>query len=256
MRWRLLESGTQNAAINMATDEALLLLCDEKPHITLRFYQWARPTLSLGYFQSVHDVDLEECARRGFAWIRRPTGGRAVLHDRELTYSVVGPLEIFGESVSRSHEKISLALARGLHKLGIRAELIPRPRLLKDAAACFAAPASVELTVQGKKIIGSAQMRTKRSLLQHGSIPITLDVEALEALMKLPAFVLRRTATNVSEALGREPSVEELKRALIEGFQEFFGIELICRDLAPPEQELAHRLTAEKYATPQWNRLR
>jgi len=241
----------------MALDEALLLSCDEQPHLTLRFYQWARPTLSLGYFQSVHDVNLDECARRGFDWIRRPTGGRAVLHDHELTYSVVGPVEALGASVAQSHERISQALALGLEKLGLHTEFAPSRASVKEAsAACFAAPALVELTVQGKKIIGSAQVRTKKSLLQHGSIPITIDFEAWEDLMKLPASVLRRKAISVSESLGREPSIGELKRALIEGFQEYFGAECVPGELTPTERALAQRLFAEKYATPQWNWLR
>ncbi len=241
----------------MALDEALLLSCDEQPHITLRFYGWARPTLSLGYFQSVHDVNLAECARRGFDWIRRPTGGRAVLHDHELTYSVVAPIEVLGASVAQSHERISRALALGLEKLGLHAEFAPSGASVKEgSAACFAAPALVELTVQGKKVIGSAQVRTKRSLLQHGSIPITIDFEVWEALMKLPASVLRRKATSVSESLGREPSRDELKHALLKGFQEYFGVKCIPGELTPPERALAHRLFTEKYATPQWNWLR
>jgi lipoate-protein ligase A len=124
------------------------------------------------------------------------------------------------------------------------------------SAACFAAPALVELTVQGKKIIGSAQVRTKRSLLQHGSIPITIDFEAWEALMKISASALRRKAISVSEALGQELSIDELKRALIEGFQEYFGVECVPGELTPAEHALAQKLFVEKYATPHWNRLR
>jgi lipoate-protein ligase A len=255
--WRVLDTEAHDAPWNMALDEALLLSCDEQPHITLRFYGWARPTLSLGYFQSVHDVNLDECARRGFEWIRRPTGGRAVLHDHELTYSIVAPIEALGASVAQSHERISRALAVGLEKLGLHAEFSPSRASAKEAsAACFAAPAFVELTVQGKKIIGSAQVRTKRSLLQHGSIPITIDFEAWEALMKISASALRRKAISVSEALGQELSIDELKRALIEGFQEYFGVECVPGELTPAEHALAQKLSVEKYATPQWNRLR
>jgi lipoate-protein ligase A len=145
----------------------------------------------------------------------------------------------------------------GLEKLGLHAEFAPSGASVKEGgAACFAAPALVELTVQGKKIIGSAQVRTKRSLLQHGSIPITIDFEAWEALMKIPASVLRRKAISVSEALGQELSIDELKRALIEGVQEYFGIECVPGELTPAERALAQRLFIEKYVTPQWNWLR
>jgi lipoate-protein ligase A len=256
MIWRFLDTGVQGAAFNMAIDEALLLLCDEQPKVTLRFYGWARPTLSLGYFQGVAGVGLEECARRGFDWVRRPTGGRAVLHDHELTYSVVAPIEILGASVSRSHERINRALARGLEKLGLHAEFVQSRASVKEAsAACFAAPAMVGLTVQGKKVIGSAQMRTKKSLLQHGSIPITIDFEALAAVLKLPAAarLLRQKAAGLAEFLAREPTITELKQVLIKGFEEIFEAEFRAEGLSSPERALAERL-CEKYSTCAWNR--
>ncbi len=282
MIWRFLDTGLHDAALNMALDEALLLVCDEQPTVTLRFYGWARPTLSLGYFQSVHEIDLAECERRGFDWIRRPTGGRAVLHDHELTYSIVAPIELLGGSVAQSHERISQALAVGLEKLGLHAELaeragphpassasltllLPSPSEGRGArgegeegpgvrAACFAAPAAVELTVQGKKIIGSAQVRTKKSLLQHGSIPITIDFDALAAILKItqPAL-LRRKAAGLAEFLGYTPTLDALKEAIRWGFAEFFRIELQPEELSPTEHAVAERLRAEKYATRAWN---
>lgn len=243
--------------MNMAIDEALLLSCDETRQITLRFYGWSRPTLSLGYFQSVADVDLEECQRRGFDWVRRPTGGRAVLHDHELTYSMIAPIEVLGGSVAQSHEKISRALARGLEKLGLHAEFVQSRASVKEAsAACFAAPAMVELTVQGKKVIGSAQMRTKKSLLQHGSIPITIDFDALAAVLKLPAAarLLRQKAAGLADFLAREPTIEELQHAFIKGFEEIFETEFRAAGLSSQERALAERLYAEKYSTWAWNR--
>jgi lipoate-protein ligase A len=240
----------------MAIDEALLLSCDEQLKVTLRFYGWARPTLSLGYSQSVADVDLEECWQRGFEWIRRPTGGRAVLHDHELTYSVVAPIEVLGESVSRSHEKISRGLARGLEKLGLHAEFVQSRASVKEAsAACFAAPAMVELTVQGKKVIGSAQMRTRKSLLQHGSIPIIVDFDALATVLKLPAAarLLRQKAAGLADFLAREPMIAELKRAFRKSFEEFFEVEFIAEGLSSQEWALADNLCTEKYSTSAWN---
>lgn len=250
-----MDTGVQDAAWNMAVDEALLLLCDEQPHVTVRFYGWARPTLSLGYFQSVSEIDMAECERLGFDWVRRPTGGRAVLHDRELTYSVIAPIDLLGASVAQSHEKISQALAWGLEKLGLHAEFSRLSASAKEArAACFAVPAPVELTVQGKKIIGSAQVRTKKSLLQHGSIPITIDFDALAAVLKIAQpNLLRRKAAGLAEFLGYELTLGQLKQAVRWGFEEFFGIELQPEELSPPEQALAERLCAEKYATRAWN---
>lgn len=241
--------------MNMAIDEALLLLCDEQPRVTLRFYGWSRPTLSLGYFQSVSEIDLKECERRGFDWVRRPTGGRAVLHDHELTYSVIAPIEVLGESVAQSHEKISRALALGLEKLGVHAEFAQLRASGKEVSAvCFAAPAPVELTVQGKKVIGSAQVRTKRSLLQHGSIPITIDFDALAAVFKIAQpDLLRQKAAGIAEFLGYTPTLDALKDAVRRGFAEFFETELQPEELSPHEQALAEKLCLEKYATRAWN---
>ncbi len=241
--------------MNMAIDEALLFSCDEKPQITLRFYGWARPTLSLGYFQSVSEIDLTECERRGFDWVRRPTGGRAVLHDRELTYSVIAPIEVLGASVAQSHERISQALAMGLEKLGLHTELTPSRASVKEVStACFAVPAAVELTVRGKKVIGSAQVRTKKSLLQHGSIPITMDFDALAAVLKIAQpDLLRKKAAGLAEFLGYEPTLEALKGAILRGFVEFFEIEFQLQELSPGEHALAEKLCIEKYTTRAWN---
>ncbi len=255
MLWRLLNTGVGTAPWNMAVDEALLLSCDAQPHITLRFYHWERPTLSLGYFQDISEIDVEECARRGFAWIRRPTGGRAVLHKNELTYSFVAPIAFLGESVSRSHEQISQALALGLQRLGLRVEFAQHRERERDlSAVCFAAPAPVELTIQKKKIIGSAQMRTKKSLLQHGSIPLSIDFEALAAVLRisdpLALRLLRQKAVGLGEF--RELSQEELRAALLTGFEERFGQRFAPSSLNADERALAEEL-CEKYATREWN---
>lgn len=255
MRWRFMDTGVQDAAWNMAVDEALLLVCEEQPHITLRFYGWARPTLSLGYFQSVSEIDLEECERRGLDWVRRPTGGRAVLHDHELTYSMVAPGDLLGASVAQAHERISRALAVGLEKLGLHTEFARSRASVKEArAACFAVPVAGELTVQGKKIIGSAQVRTKRSVLQHGSIPITIDFDALAAVLKIAQpDLVRHRAAGLAEFLGFALKLDELKHAVRRGFEEFLGVELQPDELSPHEHALAERLCAAKYATRAWN---
>ncbi len=251
MPWRWLDTGVGSAAWNMAVDEALLLSCDKQPQVTLRFYRWERPTLSLGYFQSLSEIDLEECARRGFAWIRRPTGGRAVLHQHELTYSFVAPRALLGESVGRSHEQISRALALGLQRLGLTARFsAPRESDQRLSSVCFAAPALVELTIQNKKVIGSAQMRTKSSVLQHGSLPVKIDFEALAAVLKLrdPTAVrlLKQRAAGLGEFLSREPAPEELREMLILGFEECFGERFALSHLTADEQALAEELCQKK----------
>jgi len=263
MVWKLLDTGIRHAAWNMALDEALLQMAEIEQIPILRFYGWETPTLSLGYFQSVDEVDLEACERAGFDWIRRPTGGRAVLHDRELTYSVVGPIALLAESVEKSYELLSEALAWGLRELGLRAELTlrrPDARAEKNPV-CFVAPAYAELTIQGKKVIGSAQMRTKHAVLQHGSIPLTLDYQKLVQVFKLERSedtlrLLGEKSAGLEEFLSRALSLEELKRAIQKGFERRFDLEFEPIALSEHVAERACTLFAEKYSTRAWNFLR
>ncbi|MCS6935961.1 MAG: lipoate--protein ligase family protein [Candidatus Bipolaricaulota bacterium] len=257
MLWRVLDTGVGSAPWNMAVDEALLRSCDAQPHVTLRLYQWERPTLSLGYFQDLSEIDLEECARRGFDWVRRPTGGRAVLHHDELTYSFVAPIALLGESVARSHEQISRALALGLERLGLRAEFAHHRERSPDlSAVCFATPAPVELSIQNKKVIGSAQVRTQRSLLQHGSIPLSIDFEALAAVLKISdpraRSLLRQRAAGLREF--RAISREALRAAIRSGFEEHFRQKFTVGTLTAEEEAHARELLRRKYATHAWNR--
>ncbi|MFQ6034067.1 MAG: biotin/lipoate A/B protein ligase family protein [Candidatus Bipolaricaulia bacterium] len=171
MEWRLIISGVESGGWNMALDEALWRSFSEVGRPTLRLYRWVGPTLSLGRFQRVETVDLEECARREIEVVRRPTGGRAVLHDREVTYSLVHPLEEMG-GVEEAHRQIAEALVAGLRKLGLAAELVEVERSSRNiSGACFAAPTRFELTISGRKVAGGAQVRDRLALLEHGSLP-------------------------------------------------------------------------------------
>ena len=255
MIWRLLNTEAAEAAWNMAVDEAILTLFPQLRVPTLRFYSWKRPTLSIGYFQSVKEINLQECRRRGYEFVRRPTGGRAVLHDQELTYSVVCSIEILSESVAKSHQILSEALALGLRQLSLQAELT-RARKSDSTSACFAAPSWAELTVNGKKVIGSAQMRTKQAILQHGSIPLRLDLDKLLGLLTPRSrhleSGLKLKATSLNELVGREFSISEVKRAILRGFEQRFEIHIQAAPLAPEELSLAKKLAAERYANPDW----
>jgi lipoate-protein ligase A len=194
-QWRFLNSGSGEAAMNMALDEAILLqhdAADTPP--TLRVYAWERPTLSLGYAQhTAQEVDLDACRRYGVQIIRRPTGGRAVLHDDEVTYSVVMPRHLsHGPGTLTEHyRRIGLALATALRQCGLSVRL-ERPQRLTTARraptspACFAALSRYELSVRGKKLVGSAQKHAQYALLQHGSIPLTLDRQRLFDCLRIP----------------------------------------------------------------------
>ena len=193
--WRFLDTGCNDAVFNMAVDEALLLSYEagQSPP-TLRVYTWFSPTLSLGYAQNVEkEIDVAACRQHGVTLVRRPTGGRAVLHDQEATYSVVMPLRLADReaSITEHYHRIGVALAAALRHAGLAVRL-ERPSVLAAAPrsaspACFAAMSRYELSATGRKLVGSAQKRGRRSLLQHGSIPLSMDRQRLFACLRVPA---------------------------------------------------------------------
>src|ERR1700682_1208430 len=174
--WRLLIDPPGPGAWNMAVDEVLLdgVAASSAPP-TLRFYEWAPPCLSLGYFQPFAVVDVAACRSLGVDVVRRPTGGRAILHDRELTYSVALPLRLLGSDggVLPSYHRLSLALERGLNQLGVPVVLAPKTAALPfmdHGPVCFDRPSAHEILLDGRKLVGSAQVRRATAILQHGSI--------------------------------------------------------------------------------------
>ncbi|RKQ88757.1 lipoate--protein ligase family protein [Brockia lithotrophica] len=268
--WRLVETWDGDPHWNMAVDEAIL-----QTHVagltppTLRFYTWKPYALSLGYAQKVSTAaDVEALARHGVVLVRRPTGGRAVFHADELTYSVVLSVghRLAPESVLASYRLLSAGLLAGYRILGIPAELAPetnRDARTKDSGSspdCFDTPSPYELVVEGKKIAGSAQMRSEGGVLQHGSLPITSDVDLLFALFpfadegeRLKAKEYhRRRATTMAEVLGYRPDFEEVVRAFRQGFEEALGIRLEPDELHPAEEVLADKLAEEKYRQEGW----
>jgi lipoate-protein ligase A len=266
--WRFVNTGNGEAAFNMALDEALLLVHEAGATLpTLRVYGWCQPTLSLGYAQNARQaVDLAACQAQGVAVVRRPTGGRAVLHDQEVTYSVVMPLLTDGPSTITEHyRRIGMALAAALQSLGIpvhlaRPQVGAAPVRTPASPACFAALSRYELSAAGKKIVGSAQKRAQRALLQHGSIPLWMDRQRLFQCLRVPSG--RRQAL-VQEAYTTMGAVNEIaltpvtppavQDALRLGFSTTFGVELVEMCIAPEEWRLAQHLQATKYATGSWN---
>jgi len=263
MPWRLIDSPAAPAARNMAVDEAILVAVSrgEAPP-TLRLYAWDPPAVSVGYFQRLdREVDREVCRQLGVQWVRRPTGGRAVLHEREITYSVVAPLEVLGGSVLTTYCEISRGLVAGLRLLGVEAEIVPAarsPRGLRSGA-CFDAPSWYEVVVGGRKLVGSAQVRRDGALLQHGSVLLEFNPRRVAAVLRLPpaarerlARLLAAGATGLSEVLGRCPGEGEVRAALSRGFQEALGWDLEPGELTAGERELVARLE-EKYNSDAWN---
>ncbi|MBN1485197.1 MAG: lipoate--protein ligase family protein [Chloroflexia bacterium] len=267
--WRLLMDGAADGYHNMAVDEAMLLAhaAGQSPP-TLRFYRWRPACLSIGYFQRAgREVDEAGCRRLGVDWVRRPTGGRAILHDVELTYSVVAREDhpLVSGKVRESYRKISLALLAGLRLLGVPADMAPAQARGQGlgSAACFDAPSDYEILIQGRKAIGSAQVRRQGVLLQHGSILLDVDLERQVGVLYPPAEMSKQELAanlgprliSLQQALGRPLPAEELAQALRRGFAESWGICLVEGPLSAEERERLPELV-EKYRSPAWNRRR
>jgi lipoyl(octanoyl) transferase len=262
--WRLLITPPASGAWNMAVDEAILeqIGLGQSPP-TLRLYAWAPPCLSLGYAQPANDVDRARLARLGWDIVRRPTGGRAILHTDELTYAVIGPLDEprLQGSLLESYHRLADALLVSLQTLSLPAHADPEAAPgLAGGPVCFEVPSNYEITVDGKKLIGSAQARRKEGVLQHGSLPLAGDLgRILQALVfvdeqsRIQAAVrLHQRATTVEEVLGSPPTWEQASRAFITGFSQTLNLDLGKQDLSPAEQDRARELVELKYAHPSW----
>ncbi len=268
--WRLIvETEPRSGPANMAVDEAIALaVAAGKAPPTLRFYRWEPPTVSLGRHQPVDDVDLDAVQARGYDLVRRPTGGRAILHTDELTYSVAAPADeprMVG-GVMDAYLRLSQGLLAGLQILGVAADKAAgHVRAGRDvSAACFEVPSAYEITARGRKLIGSAQSRRQGYVLQHGSLPLVGDITRLvdvlaldeEARAALRAHLAVRACT-LAYALDvpeDSPQVDffHVAQALAQGFAQALNLSLVPGTLTPHETREAARLIREKYAHPEW----
>ncbi len=264
-RWRLLRHDAAPGAENMAIDEAIgRAVTDGLALPTLRFYAWAPPCVSLGRNQPFEALDVDACVARGYHIVRRPTGGRAILHTDELTYSVAAPAghPLMAGMILDAYLRISHGLVEGLRCLGIAAEEAPGSnRAGPDvSAACFEVPSAYEILAGGRKLLGSAQSRTSKVVLQHGSLPLTGD---LTRLIDCLAFAqpeqkealrdsLAHHATTVEEITGRLVTMQEAAAAMVEGFQTALNIVLEPGVLMPEETAWAMDLVRQKYAGMEW----
>lgn len=279
--WRLIRSGHLSGAMNMAIDEAIMHSVAQGGQPTLRFYGWEPPAISIGYFQDAEkEVDFAACKSVGVDVVRRPTGGRAVLHDVEVTYSLAICEEnpIIPKGITESYRKISEGMVLGLRRLGLDTQVTASPRTRSVArsssparpspaargalsGACFDAPSWYEVTAGGKKIVGSAQVRRMGVLLQHGSILLDLDAAKLFTCLRFASDEERRRAmeqflekaTSVWAALGRPVSFLETSEAVLWGLSEALGVEIREGELTPAENEMAERLAKAKYSRLDWN---
>ncbi|MDZ7611198.1 MAG: biotin/lipoate A/B protein ligase family protein [Candidatus Moranbacteria bacterium] len=245
--WRLLDLSQDAGAKQMAIDEAILRarIKNQVPN-TLRFYTWAPPAITVGFFQDIEEeVDIEKVKKQGVDIVRRYTGGGAVFHNKEITYSLALTEKETSRDVVKSYEKICAGLIEGLKMLGLKASFSPINDILAN----------------GKKISGNAQTRKEGVILQHGTILLDVEVEKMFSLLKVPDEKIKdKLIKNVKErvtSLKRETngnlSAEEIKQALTKGFEKVFGISFIQSGLIAEEIKTADRLYKEKYLSDAWN---
>jgi lipoate-protein ligase A len=245
----------------MAFDEVLLQRVSDPaclPVTYVRFYEWECPTLSLGFFQKASRVvDFQFCDRNSIALVRRSTGGKAVLHDRELTYSVVSNnASCFSiADIKDTYRRIAQALSNGFQHLGVRTTLaeerqLPARRL---ASACFALANHHEVLWGNKKLVGSAQRRTRTGFLQHGSILIEFEGPLLAGCLGLADITdIAQGVADLQQALGYTPCVEEVALAMKAGFEEIFDTRLQRSALDATLLAEAEELSKTKYSHFDW----
>lgn len=262
--WRLVVDGEADGATNMAVDQAILdAVVEGVSPPTLRLYAWSPPCLSLGRSQGLADVDLAACNAGGINVVRRPTGGRSILHTDELTYSVAllqtDPRT--GGGVVEGYRCLSEGLLAGLCHLGVPAVQAVRKRGPNEGqtAICFETPADYEITVAGRKLVGSAQWRARGGVLQHGTLPLCGDLTRIVsylALSDVEREVQRHRillqATTLEEAIGRILSFDTVAQALAAGFGQALNLTLVPGEVTARERGLASDLRDQLYAAPDW----
>jgi len=250
---RLIIDGRQDAYFNMAMDEAISI-CVREGHTppTLRFYQWSRPSVSIGYFQKIADIDMDYCKERGYPVVRRLTGGRALLHNHELTYSISAPYGTpFKKDLFENYLIISRVLIEGLRKCGIDASIHEnkeKNEYLKSPS-CLSISTFGEIRCGDKKIIGSAQKRFSDGFMQHGSIIISYDPQEVSRIFKTGD----EEHNNVPFSLCEDLTIGDLIISIKEAFQEMLDIRLIRDEPSSIERKTAERLVKERYSLSDWN---
>ncbi len=247
MKCRLMDGGASDAYYNMALDEGILegVSAGRSPP-TLRFYAWRPPAVSIGYFQGIREeADLDSCFRDGVDVVRRLTGGGAVYHDAELTYSFIAPESAVPEDILESYRHVCRGLILGLADLKVKAEFAP----LNDIVA------------GGRKISGNAQTRRMGCVLQHGTVLLSVDVERMFRYLRVPAEKARDKAvsdvkarvTSVKDVLSRDIPYSMAAAAFRKGFSKAMGLELADGRPSPAEDARARELAETRYSTLEWN---
>jgi lipoate-protein ligase A len=264
--YRFLHTGIQNAQLNMAIDEAILthyLRGDVPP--TLRVFRWSQPAISLGRFQSIErEIEQERCLQQSISLVRRPTGGRAVYHHDEFTYSIIiGKHSGIPSGVVAAYAYLSQGILSALHILGVQAEISDERVSKHPSAACFASSTQADLTSNGFKLVGSAQVWKDDALLQQGSLPLDDRAEEFFSLLRFPnqqtrqdALDLYRSKTTPLHTFTPTATWDDLANAFRVGFGQALQVSFQPSELTSSELALAHQLVSEKYSLLNWRKER
>ncbi|MEO2220433.1 MAG: biotin/lipoate A/B protein ligase family protein [Nitrosopumilus sp.] len=230
---RVLETGNNIGSLNMAIDEFLLYNCSDP---VLRIYGWSKPCISIGYFQSTDDINYKKCLEQNIDIVRRITGGGAVFHDMELTYSFV--TKNFPQGILESYKEISGIVIQALKKLGLDAKFSP----LND------------VTVNGKKVCGNAQTRKNNTLLQHGTILLRVDIEKMFSLLNVPIEKIsdKKISDVKNRVSGISKTFDQVSEALKDSTSDVFGCKLVSYTLNQEELKSCQKLADEKFSTNNW----
>jgi len=217
----------------MAVDEFLL---DNTNDPVLRIYGWSRPCVSIGYFQSIDEINYEKCKKERVDVVRRITGGGAVFHDRELTYSFV--TKNFPNNIMESYKQICELIISALKSLGYEAKFSP----LND------------ITINGKKVCGNAQTRRNNTLLQHGTILLDVDVERMFSLLNVPLEKIedKKIVDIKNRVMGISKKFEEVADSLKSSAKDYFKCELIPYQLERKDQDSCKKIMYERYLSKEW----
>ncbi|MCY4019756.1 MAG: lipoate--protein ligase family protein [Chloroflexi bacterium] len=254
-----------NGPRNMATDCAIFeaVSAGRQPP-TMRLYGWEPMCLSLGYGQRSRDVDMARLRARGWQLVRRPTGGKAILHGDELTYSLCLPINhpLAAGNIVDSYQRIGAGLARGLECLGlaINSELKDPRDNNRMGPVCFEIASHYEITVAGRKLVGSAQMRRKGGLLQHGTIPICGDVGRICDVLSFERDEeresqrqsVRERAVTLESTMASPPSWDDVADAMTSGVEQAYGCDILCQELSGDEIDRVETLMTEQFGNHDW----
>jgi lipoate-protein ligase A len=249
-QWRLVLDGQRDGVWNMAVDRAIQLVHSEgSAPPTLRLYGWRAATVSLGRFQRAEPDLVDRCWRSGVGIVRRPTGGRGVLHDDEVTYSIVaGARDGLPRGVSDSYRYLCAGVIDAYVQLGVGAELATRKRGTRHDAACYLHATTADVSVGSAKLAGSAQVWQGETCLQHGSFTRTRDIEResyVFGLDRAESIRLEETTATLDDLLGRAPDISTVRDGVAAGFSRALGVSMLEGELEEAEVEIARTLLGE-----------